>query len=907
MEDRRVVCTTGLVSCLEKKENASNLDDPFYWYNHLNEIGKRAQTEEIVYEAVNQFNVVDPRYLILDVVARKYLTRPICEIAVRKNGLNLKHVPESLRDEEMSLMAVSNDGDALSNVPNSILCCEKSYEICYTAVCNSSSGNALYYVPKSLMHAEKGRRICEAAVRANGYAIKWVPKRFLRKELVQIALEAPVSDFPQWWSAPMRSPDFIKWWNASILSMIPSQYISEEVVAAAARRWPKSLKDAPLEYITPNLCAELVETDPMNLAYVPISMMNRRLIDDALKANPRVILCLPENKLTLKRCLEAFRRDPTIPINRLPDAIFDYLEKNMEAFIAYEPIALKTPDFSENSSLPVQENNVGAQNHDLANLDGSFKRIYYITDIHLEHQLAKHPHDMRDMSVYEIKRRIDERIAELVASASDATGLLLIGGDVADSIALEKLFYERLSSWDGWRGKIIAVLGNHELWDGDPTGTKPVRLVDEIIGDYRQAMPKNVTLLENELFIVYKGQTEVVLAEQTILNASLDELYEVCSNSTFILLGGIGFSGLNPIYNAEMGLYRAAVSFQEDFERSKRFRAVYEKVLASAKELPVVVLTHTRMEDWSNERYNPGWVYVNGHTHQNRLLLDAAGIAVFADNQVGYTPKSWHLNSFSLDARTYDPFKDYPDGVYKISHEQYLEFNQGQGILIQGMKYPGNLYALKRDGVYMFVLESKNGLCLLEGGRRHKLNHDFDYYDSHLFEYVQKVRSIFAPYHKALSIISEEIRSFGGTGTVHGCIVDIDWFHHVYLNPFDGKITPYYATDMTNKLVYKDVKSLLQSSPILPRLSDGASLLAHYLTAADDGKIPILSRKSNKKWKLATVPEVVLDKSMYMPSRIMRSIQYIFDKNVLRVWDDGIFSKDNETGAFMPSAKLIEP
>lgn len=894
-DDGRIVRTKGLIERIENRRSPDDPTSPFFWYNRLNELGKQAQTERLVYEAVSSFNAADQYHLILKLVAKKYLTREICEIAVHKNGLNLEYVPENFRDEDISFVAVSNNGDALRSVPDSILCGEKGYELCCVAVRNSATGNAVEYVPRGLMKAKKGKSICKAAVRANGYAIEWVPKKFLSKELVQSALEAPV-------------PECKSLWYESILSLIPEKYISKEVVATSVRRWPESIEDAPVECITPELCIELVENDPMNLKYIPLNMMNRRLIDNALKRNPRAILCLPKEKLTKKRCLDAFRRDPTIPIDGFPDSIFNYLEKNMDAFIGYEPIELRTPDSSVNSSLIVQNDDANSRNHDLTVLDDSANTIHYIIDVHLEHQLAKRPLDVCNMSIYEIKRRTAEKISELMASVSDsdARGLLLIGGDVADSIALEKLFYEQLSSLNGWRGRIISVLGNHELWDGDPTGCKPARPLDDIVDDYRQAVSKYATVLENELFLIYKGQTEIILDEQTILNTDTEELRNVCLNSTFLLLGGIGFSGLNPIYNAEMGLYRAAVSPEEDFARSERFRTVYEKVLASAKELPVVVLTHTPMEDWSNERYNPKWIYVNGHTHQNKLLLDTVGTAVFADNQVGYKPKTWHLNSFSVDMRRYDPFNDYPNGVHEISREQYIEFNRCQGIMMQGMKYPGNLYAIKHDGVYMFVIKSSSSLCLLEGGRRHKLNCDIDYYDSHLSGYIKKVQDAFTSYQRALSIISKEIRTIGGAGTVHGCIVDIDWFNHIYLNPFDGKVTPYFALDMTYKLAYKDTKSLLKSSPMPPQLSNGNSLLARYSSALDDGLIPILSRNSNEKWELAVVPKIVLDRSMYEPSRIMRSIQYIFDQNVLRVWDDKILSIDSGMELPASSTKLIE-
>ena len=67
-----------------------------------------------------------------------------------------------------------------------------------------------------------------------------------------------------------------------------------------------------------------------------------------------------------------------------------------------------------------------------------------------------------------------------------------------------------------------------------------------------------------------------------------------------------------------------------------------------------------------------------------------------------------------------------------------------------------------------------------------------------------------------------------------------------------------------------------------------------------DEKLPILSRDSNNEWDLAIVPQTVLDRSMYGPSRIIRSIQYIFEQNVLRFWNDSVLSiKDNGTPAEM--------
>lgn len=890
MEDNLVVRSSNLIERLENKPGTIGKDNPFYWYLHLKTLGKQAQTKEMVEEAVNSFIVANHVYTILKVIAKKHLTREVCEIAVSRNGLNLKYVPEQYRDAAMCLAAVQSDGAALREVPERILLGDKGYEICLTAVCNDFEGRALSLVPDCYLRRKEGKALCEAAVQANGYALKYVPKRLITKELARLAIETPF---------PVRDvllPDGSRSTRSAyssyrpVLSLVPEKYISEELVVLSAHLYPESLRCAPAEYVSRDLCLELIEQDPMNLRHVP--KLDKKLVDYALKTNPWAILAVPEPLLTTKLCRNALRMDPTIPIERFPENIRKKLEKEFrsDSFIKYEPIALETPAFATEDGQMISDAKK-AHTYDLAVADSSVNTIYYITDIHLEHQLAEHPRDIAKLSLPEMRCRINDKISELLASVPDTHDTLLIGGDVADSIELEALFYKQLSSiLDGWQGRIIAVLGNHELWDGDPMGLKPARPIDEIVADYRQEMPSKVTLLENELFIVYKGLRSEILDEQTILNAKVEELTEVCANSTFLLLGGIGFSGLNPVYNAEMGLYRATVSTEEDIARSRRFRAVYEKVLASAENLRVIVLTHTPMVDWSDARYNPKWIYISGHTHQNTLLLQRDGTAVFSDNQVGYMPKRWHLNSFTIDIHKYDPFKGYSDGIHQIMHEQYVEFNRCQGIMMQSMKYPGDLYALKRDGVYMFVLESTRGLCLLEGGRRHKLDYDIDYYFDNLPEYIRKVRSAFAPYQKALSMISDEVNAIGGSGTVHGCIVDIDWFNHVYLNPFDGKVTPYFAMNMTDKLVFKNMESLLKSSPFPPQLASGDSMLARYSAMTKEGKPPLLSHNTNKKWELATVPQVVLDKWMYEPSRIMRSIQYIFDQNVLRIWNDAILS-----------------
>lgn len=268
MEDCLAVRSSGLIERLDRKSEAIGKDNPFYWYLHLRELGKRAQTKEMVNEAINGFNVNNPEYKILEVIAKKYLTREVCEIAVGKNGLNLKYVPEQYRDIGMCLAAVKSDGGALGEVPEQILLGDKGYEICYTAVRNDLKGLALSFVPECYFCGKEGKALCGAAVKANGYALEYVPKRLITKELAKVAIETPFPVRELLWPNGSCST-----WSAyrsycPVLSLVPEKCMSEELVALSARLYPESLQYAPVEFVSRDLCFEMVERDPMNLRYI---------------------------------------------------------------------------------------------------------------------------------------------------------------------------------------------------------------------------------------------------------------------------------------------------------------------------------------------------------------------------------------------------------------------------------------------------------------------------------------------------------------------------------------------------------------------------------------------------------------------------------------------------------------
>ena len=634
-----------------------------------------------------------------------------------------------------------------------------------------------------------------------------------------------------------------------------------------------------LKYVSKRLydeeiCRIAVEKDWLNISLVPNRIITEKLCIIAIMSDSRAIKYIPKELQTkeIKSIVRKKRAEEKriltqkmIEESKEIDFKEEYIEDgaNDTFVVDHIPQALDIPIWKTDNDLAIAIEQPIV--YDLASTDNT-EVFYYVSDIHLEHQLP-----VLGKGMDEITDLIEEKVKELVASVSDRNGILLVGGDIASNRELVLLFYDLLSKY--WNGKIVGVLGNHELWDN--SGICENCNADDIISYYSDYLIGSCTLLENEVLIKYKNYHWKKITEKTILDADSNSLGQILENSSIIILGGVGFSGLNNSFNASNGIYRNTITIDEDIIRSKRFKAVYDKIIYCAGNTRVIVLTHMPKDDWSSEQYNSNWVYVNGHTHENSLEKELGGITVFADNQIGYKRKKWYLKGFELDRILFDPFKNYPDGKYNISPSQYEDFNYGRGINISSYKRSEDIVLLKRNNLYMFFAKGKN-LYYLQGGRIRIAEHDLDYYYNNLISFSSNITKLFEPYYSTLKTISDEIIKIGGRGKIHGCIVDIDFLNHIYVNPFDGKITPYFATDMINKITYGSIRDMLDNSPIPPKL------------IASDENNSLIVIADNQISNHAIVPAIVLDTKMYEPSRIMRSIQYLIDNNVIRTWNDSL-------------------
>ena len=856
-----------------------NPTENFYEYpcaGTLSNIPKAIQTEEMVLLALeNEEPYATP---VLKYTAKRLKTDEMCDKAVAANVLNFIYTPEEYRTAERCFEAVSRDTGEVTG--------ERAL---------------LSAVPEKVLNGAFGGEIYATAVAANWRSLSFVPKEYISPKLLMDAAEA----IPEGYSL------------CDVSYYFPRKKLTKTLCVAIMRRTGKGYDSLP-----------------------PRFKKDKDVIDAAMSSYPDAVMELADEQLTEERLRRALELDNTL-FHRLSDEILDRFgikhpanetqaKDAASSLPEIRAVELELPEVpgtslvTTASSLPVLYDLTAGDN--IPNIG----KFFYITDLHLESQLG-----LTGMTTDEIKGKVAQKVDEMLGGLSKedmADGVLLVGGDVADSEEVAKIFFDAV--FFHFHGPIIFVLGNHELWDGCTYANGKScqkRSIDEVVTAYKQfnktkfGFEAKMYCLENEVLVCYKNSMYqnsdefgvgrktagmprgglCVLTEEMLLNTSTDDLREFFDECSMIVLGGLGFCGLNPRYNADTGLFRDRVSREEDIERSKRFGAVYDRVMSCASDKHVVVLTHTQIEDWTTDAPNKGWVYVNGHTHQNGLVKTEDGVTVLYDNQVGYKPKKWHLNQFSLE-QYYDPFEAWADGIYRITPQQYMDFNAGRGIQMEYFRQQGDIYALKQKGIYMFMLQYGLGLYLLRGGQKLNVFHGLEYYAANLEKYVEKIQAAFRPYRNALDKIAAEVKRFGGSGYVHGSIVDIDYYNHIYLDPFDGYLMPYFALDVTDRREFRSVRELLESSPFPALGSDGTPMLSAYTKLLDAGGVSILA-PTVKEAALAVVPMEVLDeKNIYAPSRVMKSIQYLLDKGVVRVWNDAVLSMPDRNALTETQPKLPE-
>lgn len=508
--------------------------------------------------------------------------------------------------------------------------------------------------------------------------------------------------------------------------------------------------------------------------------------------------------------------------------------------------------------------------------------ICYISDLHLDYKLLDRYKD--GINQDELKTYLREtvlRLKESIPRYSYYQDILIIG-DVAYNPFVYKMFFKFYC--EEIYNRTYVILGNHELWD--EILHRKGRNVADAVEQYRQyfaQLSNNIVLLENQL-IFPKGE---ILDEDQLLQMSDEELRKRFIKAGYAIFGGVGYAGKNQEANSLHRMYgHAPITREQEIELSKRVNELHARIARVAQDKQVIIATHMPIQDWLETETCPKWIYISGHTHRN-FYIENEETKFYADNQIGYGNAIKGFKYIAL-SKKYNIFVDYPDGIYEISRNDYKSMYFGLGIRIEFNREYEKIFMLKRDGTYCFVLKrkGKEELQVLNGGMAKKSgNHSLQYYYDKLSDYAKAIRCFMSQYDEKLQEISKAVKRIGGNGTIHGCIVDIDFFNHLYVNPLDFSITPYFAHSIMDKYVFPNVMSLLHFGK-----KEMEANYKQYLIGAKASNIAMLCTENEEN--IVERPVHVTETDMYRVSRVIKSLQYTTQHNIVRVWNDNLINED---------------
>lgn len=515
--------------------------------------------------------------------------------------------------------------------------------------------------------------------------------------------------------------------------------------------------------------------------------------------------------------------------------------------------------------------------------------VSYVTDIHLLHRFEAYKCKSQDDINYvitKIAKDLDE----------GATSVNLIGGDTSSDFEIFKIFVSNLAKYRR-KGDFFFTLGNHELW-----GLSEENL-DTIVAKYKDVIDHygqgRMHLVQNNIFFADSKWEEI--SEEELSSMSLKDLRERTRRASIIIFGGLGFAGMNDEFNADNGIYMDVLDRDLEYLHTTKFFALHEKVTEALHGKNLIVLSHTPMRDWGGKDIHAreGVVYINGHSHRN-FFYDDGRKRIYADNQIGYRGKAVSFKRFGIDFN-YDWFVDYKDGIYEITKEDYENFYRGVREYLTFNRQYDKLFMIKREKTYMFLMRTEKGsMLILNGGSIKRAgNHSLEYFYENLAKYAESVKLFLADYDSFQKKISSEIRNIGGDGTIHGSIVDIDYYNHLYINPLDGTVTPYQAYSMVSKNVYDNLPSLLKYE--CPDLFSNYEMLIGSKEA--DGALVV----HDETYQLSNETLHVVDTDMYRISRILKGLQFTTKYNIVRLWNDAFVGESSKENGRLIVSGIIDP
>lgn len=849
-------------------------------------IPKNEQTLEMCKIAINQNSNA------FQYASKKCIDEEICYEAIKRDIKLIRYIPTCYKTEELCMNAILSDASLLNYVPNKF----RTKEMCLHAITHKPE--VFRYTPddikEEVLNEESTFKFLKNIVEQN---IEWIYYMPISRNGVDVCLEYIRKDFSlaKYLSEEMKENHEILNYQKSKekINILFKFYDSENDLFVAKIK----VNYDERESINGGLILESYNTWAIFNKFDEFyTFLNGNLYDAELRSCNFEGVNLKEYNIQGA----VIHQDVLIEQGLFDGSYYEALKKRIEA-MDIDEVHITDLSIPKEYKYPKPIDEDGYEEYDYTHIP-----FFYISDIHLCHRIINK--FGKRATFEEVTSHVKSLVKEMLLSIGTIpnNSYLLIAGDTSSDFEVAKIFYDQLTRY--WNPKnIIVIHGNHELWD-------PWDQMENNILFYREYFKGlGITFLQNDILLVNNQQQHLILSEDEILKLKESQLSELALECFIAVLGGIGFSGLNNKYNAVTLRYGKSFDdlksneekIKKDIFEAIRFNKIYLKLIKAIPNNKLIVLTHMPKYDWNEDLHNPNWIYVNGHNHNNYFDISNNKV-IYADNQIGYYTERLGLKYFYVN-KEYDIFTYLEDGIHEITKNQYVEFNKGKLVNMSYKRNEGHIYMIKKSGKYMFFnyclysTQSKNkSLYLLNGGSLKKLSlnsiEDLQYYYEIIDIYVGNVNQLLDRYNGTQEKISKFIKVLGGSGKIHGCIVDVDKpdkynmfsYCHMYVNPIDGSVTPYFAYNVQSRIVYKDFKSMIEVETSCKLLKDNYIRLEKKMNL----NMPTLKYADNmEKWGNK---DYVYDEGSYIYkiSRIIKSLQYITEKNIIRIWNEELLNQD---------------
>ena len=399
-------------------------------------------------------------------------------------------------------------------------------------------------------------------------------------------------------------------------------------------------------------------------------------------------------------------------------------------------------------------------------------RIAYISDLHLHHHLRFYNKN-EDRMIKDMVDKLCQSLESLNEGHFNRVFAIFLGGDISETPEMTLKFLRKLRESIDF--PIFFVLGNHDYISFTD--------VPSCINFYREQLQAlRITLLYNEYVECRHGKEK------------------------FLIYGGTGFAKYDDTWNADNVVCCPGFTREDEIRETALFETAYQSALEAAKESRscLLCLSHYPIYACLNNKYDKEVIYFTGHNHCNEYVRTEDKV-LFADNQIGYDKIDIAFKE-ATTGLVINPYHALNDGLYQTTVEDYLRFYRylgeyaGDGTLLYRRCQNASLYVVKRKGYYGFFMIStkkdSKGISIVNGGVTKKLTKstEISWICENFDIVVSKYLQMLLPLRRVQEEISRELKELGLDGKIHGLIVDVDYYHHISLNPIEGNANFYFAS-----------------------------------------------------------------------------------------------------------------